>query len=89
VQEFLTLAQAAKLTPFGVRTLRRAIAAGKLRAAQPSGKNGRVVLTAAWIEAWVLDGASLEPRQPVAVAPTVRPYVPVLAGVKTASKRAG
>jgi excisionase family DNA binding protein len=86
--KFLTLAEAAKLTPFSVKTLRRMIKAGRLPYSQPMGKVGAILVTEENLEAWLRSGGSSERKAATPVySPRVRPYVPKGIGLPKENKR--
>jgi hypothetical protein len=86
-ERVFTLAQAAARSTFSIKTLRRAIAAGKLVASQPGGKGGRILVSESDLVAWLRGGASIEPSPPVSLQPACRPYVPQMIGAPKPSRR--
>lgn len=78
LEPLLTLADAAKLTPYKcVKTLRRAVKARKLKALQPGGKGGPIFVTRNALDAWLSGQTSLAVYPSLAPNPVlVRPYTP-------------
>jgi excisionase family DNA binding protein len=72
MSELLTIQQAAERTPFSVKTLRRAIKAGRLPYSQPTGKT--ILICPDALSAWLSSGGKATPGKRV-VSSTVRPYV--------------
>lgn len=72
----LTLTQAAERTPFSVKTLRRAIKAGRLPYSQPTGKT--IIICPDALAAWLSSGGKTKPvsMRVVSSGSAVRPYVP-------------
>lgn len=69
----LTLSQAADRTPFSVKTLRRAIKAGRLLHSRPTGKT--ILISLDDLHAWLSSGGSTKPMPKRVVSAGVRPYV--------------
>lgn len=55
--DLLRLADAAAIARCSTRTLRRAVRAGRLRAVQPAGRGGRVLIALGDLERWLFDVA--------------------------------
>lgn len=67
-RDLLQLADAAAIARCSTRTLRRAVRAGRLRAVQPAGRGGRVLIMLGDLERWLFDGAggtAVGSRRPV------------------------
>jgi excisionase family DNA binding protein len=55
---FLTLAEAANWARCSTRTLRRALRSGRLRASQPGGRGGKLLIAASELYRWLDAGAT-------------------------------
>jgi excisionase family DNA binding protein len=62
--QVLTLAEAAALARCSTRTLRRALRSGGLRACQPSGRGGRILIAIGALDEWLF-GAMPPSASPV------------------------
>lgn len=76
MSELLTIAEASARCRLCEKTLRRAIKSKKLRASQPGGRGGKIIVSVDDLNAWLFSSAS-QPEAPpsVPLGPRVRPYV--------------